>query len=282
MHLVVRVADLASNAGREPLTIPLIDGSEGSVHMASELCELPAGESQRRHLHPHEEALLVLGGRIVLELDGRPYELAEADFGVVPIGTPHAIRAVSDGARWLSVRAPQPTGTAVDTIVLSGDEAPARGQLPDFGSPMTRLLGHFDAAQLPPPGEQQQAGYHGGGVAGVSIRMMVDGQLGANHLHMFVVQFEPGGAGEIHDHPYEESYLLVEGEAEAVLEGKRYQVSAGDIVWTSVGASHGFFNRSDAPVRWIETQTPQPPRQHGHRFLADWESLLEQHRSLQG
>lgn len=278
MHFVARIDDLPhrTDPASGLTTVDLVGPDIGSVHMRSRSCLLPRGGRVERHAHPHEQGFVVLDGAPRVELDGRWYQLTDGDYGVVPAGVPHAWAAADGEARWLSVGAPQ-SGGSVPEVLAAGTLEPPRAApaRPDLASPLTRWLGHFDAALLPPPGDQQQAGYHGSGVAGVSIRMMVDSQLDADHMNVFVVQFAPGGAGEVHDHPYEESYLLLEGEAEAVLEGQRYRVSAGDLVWTSVGASHGFFNHGDGPVRWIETQTPQPPRRGGHRFAAPWERLAE-------
>jgi hypothetical protein len=36
---------------------------------------------------------------------------------------------------------------------------------------------------------------------------------------------------------------------------------------------HGFANPADRPVRWLETQAPQPPARHSYRFTRDWEYL---------
>ena len=99
--------------------------------------------------------------------------------------------------------------------------------------------------------------------------------LGAQHLTLFMVEFQPGGAGNIHGSPFRRVVFLAEGEAEAILDGKTYHVKAGDYVWTGVGGTHGFFNRGTIPVRWIETQTPQPPNQQGFRFPADWAYLAK-------
>jgi mannose-6-phosphate isomerase-like protein (cupin superfamily) len=55
--------------------------------------------------------------------------------------------------------------------------------------------------------------------------------------------------------------------ADAILDGKPYHVKAGDYVWTGIGSTHGFFNRGTVPLRWIETQTPQPPINKHFVFL---------------
>jgi hypothetical protein len=40
-----------------------------------------------------------------------------------------------------------------------------------------------------------------------------------------------------------------------------------------VGCGHGFSNPADRPVRWLETQAPQPPARHSYRFTRDWDYL---------
>ena len=52
-----------------------------------------------------------------------------------------------------------------------------------------------------------------------------------------------------------------------------YTLRAGDVFWTGVGCVHAFYNRTDGHVRWLETQSPQPPARHSYRFNRDWEYL---------
>jgi hypothetical protein len=56
-----------------------------------------------------------------------------------------------------------------------------------------------------------------------------------------------------------------------VLDGTTYNLRAGDYCWSGAASMHAFTNRSDAPVRWIETQVPQPPSRLQARFRGDWE-----------
>ena len=39
-------------------------------------------------------------------------------------------------------------------------------------------------------------------------------------------------------------------------------------------STHALVNRTDSPVRWLETQAPQPPSRYQARFVADWERLI--------
>jgi mannose-6-phosphate isomerase-like protein (cupin superfamily) len=162
-----------------------------------------------------------------------------------------------------------------DTYFVKGGSPPESGIAIDFGDPrFARYLGHFDETQLPDPGGAIQAvGARGSAIRGISLKELIDRMLGAQHMSLFVVQFQPGGDGTVHDHMFEESYFLVAGEAEANLDGQRYHVKAGEYVWTGVGCMHGFKNIGATPVRWIETQAPLPTPTEAFRFKAQWEYL---------
>lgn len=88
---------------------------------------------------------------------------------------------------------------------------------------------------------------------------------------MFTVDYEPGGAAQAHDHPFEEAYVFLAGEIEAELDGEHHTLRPGDVVFAGVGSVHGFYNIGTERVRWIETQAPQPPARHAYRWVASWE-----------
>jgi quercetin dioxygenase-like cupin family protein len=111
--------------------------------------------------------------------------------------------------------------------------------------------------------------------SGISVKMMVDSDLGADLSTMFMVQYVPGGFAGAHDHPLEEAYLILEGEVEAGFDGTKYEMGPGDVAWAGVGCVHEFRNIGDGPVRWLETQAPQPPGRHSYRFRRDWAYLTE-------
>jgi mannose-6-phosphate isomerase-like protein (cupin superfamily) len=92
---------------------------------------------------------------------------------------------------------------------------------------------------------------------------------------MFMVQYDPDGRAGQHDHPFDETYLILEGATDAEFDGERYRLEVGDIAWAGVGCVHGFTNAGPGPVRWLETQSPQPPGRHAYRFARDWEYLSE-------
>jgi quercetin dioxygenase-like cupin family protein len=111
--------------------------------------------------------------------------------------------------------------------------------------------------------------------SGIALKMLVDQRLDAQLHTMFMIEYQPGGVAQPHDHPMEESYIILDGEVEAVGDGKRYTLRKGDVFWTGVGCTHAFYNTSDRTVRWLETQSPQLPGRHGYRFNRDWDYLKE-------
>jgi mannose-6-phosphate isomerase-like protein (cupin superfamily) len=111
--------------------------------------------------------------------------------------------------------------------------------------------------------------------SGITVKMMVDSDLGAQLSTMFMVRYEPGGLAGTHDHPLEETYMILEGEVDATFDGERYRLGAGDVAFAGVGSVHGFSNPGDVPVRWLETQAPAPPARHSYRFTRDWDYLKD-------
>jgi quercetin dioxygenase-like cupin family protein len=103
---------------------------------------------------------------------------------------------------------------------------------------------------------------------------------------MFMVQYEQGGFAGAHDHPLEETYLILEGEVEATFDGTTHRMGPGDVAWAGVGCVHGFRNIGGGLVRWLETQAPQPPRRHSYRFARDWtyleDALAHEHQPPAG
>lgn len=254
----------------------LADDTTGSIHMGVGLATLAPGGMLNSHFHAYEEAFFILSGQVVLTLDERAYQLGPNDYGIIPVGVPHAWYGVGDvPAQWQEMLSPQPKpATGIRDTFFIRDGAPNQtGTAPDFADPRTRYLGHFTDEQMPPHGKMQMDGDRGSNIHGISLKMLIDRTLGAQHLTLFMVEFQPGGEGVPHEHPFEESYYFLSGTAEGLLDGETVHVGQGDFVWTGVGGAHGFFNRSDAPVRWIETQSPQPPAQQAFHFYQEWDYL---------
>ena len=279
----------ASGLARQVLVGPAM----GAVHTELAAVSLAPGGWLQRHAHSFEEALYVLGGELLLELDDRVHRLVQGDYALIPIGTRHALANDGSGAnRLLSVNTPvrhPPDGPRRDTFFAREpfDLAAFAGRAarPPFGDPTLRWVGHYDGT--PPQAEalrvddpargRRPAGMDTALLAysGISVKMLVDRGFGADLLTMFTVDYEIGGAAQAHDHPFEETYFFLAGECEAELDGTAYTLRAGDVVFAGVGSVHGFYNTGTERVRWIETQAPQPPARHAYRWLASWKRFEE-------
>ena len=266
----------------------VVDGSVGSVHMGVGLCGLKAGGRIDTHLHSFEESFYVLEGEPTLILDGRGYPLLPGACGLIPVGVPHAwLGPEKRSAKWIDMMAPQPRakGEPDDTFFLGPPSKVKLSEL-DIRDPRSR---HFfrmadddivvdklkigaraDAPKVSASMNTALLAY-----SGIALKMLVDKRLDAQLHTMFMVEYQPGGVAQPHDHPMEESYIILDGEVEAVGDGKRYTLRKGDVFWTGVGSVHAFYNTSNRTVRWLETQSPPLPDRHGYRFSRDWEYLKE-------
>jgi quercetin dioxygenase-like cupin family protein len=257
----------------------LIDHVTESVHTGLSIDELAPGGTLPPHVHSYEESFYVLGGQAILRIDNHTHLVRSGDFGVIKVGTAHAWRAVgTTPVRWLQTAAPQPKppGHERDTFFLRDASVPADAPPLDLTRLDGALLGHFDVGQIPPGDEGRMVA---GGLKGVFLKWLIDEKFGATHHRLLFIEYLPGVAIGLHDHTYEEAYFILSGEVEATMDGKRYVAKAGDVLWTGVGCVHAFANTSRAPVRWLETFSPQPPSENVFRFMAEWEQRA---RELEG
>ncbi|HEY1826007.1 MAG TPA: cupin domain-containing protein [Acidimicrobiales bacterium] len=270
----------------------LIDRSTGSPHMGVAIAHLAPEGHLGAAVHSFEVSLYVLSGTVALTTLGSTTLLEQDHCAVIPIGTTYALRAGESGARWLSVSAPSELndGRRQDTFFTNEklEEYPASA--PDVRDPRTQHLARFDAASMDlralAGGSDVEAPTTSPSMAtallaysGIGVKMLIDQLVGAQMHTMFVVDYQPTAIAHPHDHPFEETYVFVEGEVHALVDGDELILHPGDVLWAGVGADHGFENRSEGLVRWIELQAPQPPAQHSYRFSREWEHLA---RKLNG
>jgi quercetin dioxygenase-like cupin family protein len=236
------------------------------------------------HLHSYESSFFVLEGEPVLYLDGRGVELKPGACGVLPVGAPHAFR--SDGnALWIEMAAPRPRVDGSDTFFL-GPPPVAPAQALDARDPRNRNLfllseGESDLDRLK-HAQAMGAPTVSGSMAtavlaysGIAVKMLVDQRLDAQLHTMFMVDYQPGAGANPHDHPFEESYYMLDGEVDVVADGDRYTLRPGDAFWTGSGCVHAFYETQGRKVRWLETSAPGPPARYSYRHQRDWDYLVE-------
>jgi quercetin dioxygenase-like cupin family protein len=259
----------------------VVNEAGGSTQMGFAVAKLSAGGSVAAHVHSWEESIYVIEGELTIDTPEGSYLLVEGDYGLLPVGMTHALRnPADDEAVFAEMKAPLPRerfgfDTHFTSALAVSDPAPI-----DVRDPRNRYFGHIDAGSMDPKLQTQDRLALSASMrtallvySGISVKMMIDSDLGADLSTMFMVQYEQGGFAGAHDHPLEETYLILEGEVEARFDGESHHLTAGDVAWAGVGCVHEFRNVGEGVVRWLETQAPQPPPRHSYRFARDWSYL---------
>ncbi len=253
------------------------------MHTGFVISELDPGGSIPWHVHSYEESFYVVTGTTVVDTIEGSFRLSDGGYGVVPVGMPHRLRNDSElSVRWAEMQAPMARSAYEDDTFLVPGPAYEQAADVDVRDPRSRYFGRITPSHMDPTKQSQDLLEVTASArtallvyGGINVKMMVDSDLGAQLATMFMVQYDPDGATGPHDHPFEETYYFLEGQAEATFDGKPVVVGAGDIAWAGVGCPHSFRNLGGGPLRWLETQAPQPPRRYSYRFARDWNYLRE-------
>ena len=241
MHLVGRIDwsfadDPAADLGDvlRPRPAVLVGREQGAVHT-----ELAVGALRARRL-ARAPRPLVRGGPVrprrassLLEIDGarppprRGRLRADADRDVARARECRQDRlgslAVGEHAAAARPRR-RAAGTRSSRAAPSTPRhaSPGRPPGPRFGDPTPASSGHYDGHAAAGRGARASttrpaAGSPSGmdtallAYSGISVKMLVDRGFGADLLTMFTVDYEPGGAAQAHDHPFEEAYFFLDG-----------------------------------------------------------------------
>jgi mannose-6-phosphate isomerase-like protein (cupin superfamily) len=86
-------------------------------------------------------------------------------------------------------------------------------------------------------------------------------------ISFLLVDAPPGRGPSLHRHPYDEIFIVQEGEATAVVGDEERQVRAGDILVIPAHTPHAFQNSGEAHLRQIDIHASP-------RFVTEW--LAEQ------
>jgi len=287
-HIVKKVADQAyaippDFSGRSAgyRAAPIVDEAGGSVQTGFRVARLDPGGRVDAHVHSFEETLYVVAGLLTVDTPEGSYELAAGDYGLLPVGMTHAFRNTSEGeAAFAEMKAPLPRARFGYDTQFPGPLETGTAARIDVRDPRNRHFGHIEAESMDPAMQTQDRLAVSASMrtallvySGITVKMMIDSDQGADLSTMFMVQYEEGGFAGAHDHPLEETYLILDGEVDAVFDGETYRLGPGDAAWAGVGCVHEFRNAGGGRVRWLETQAPQPPPRHSYRFARDWTYL---------
>ncbi len=89
------------------------------------------------------------------------------------------------------------------------------------------------------------------GLVGDTYTITVTGEQTDGHFCVVDMHIPPGGGPPPHRHDFEETFILLEGEMEAVFRSRKMTVRAGETLNIPANAPHQFHNASSVPVRML-------------------------------
>ena len=99
--------------------------------------------------------------------------------------------------------------------------------------------------------------------ATATARELVGADHGGAGVCLIFVEAPPGHGPSLHRHPYEEVFVVQEGEATFVADGEERIARAGEVVIVPAGVAHSFVNSGDGPLRQLDIHVSP-------RFDTEW------------
>ena len=84
-----------------------------------------------------------------------------------------------------------------------------------------------------------------------TVRYFEGIQFGDAHVSFFLVDLPPGDGPDLHTHPYEEIFVVQEGQVTVTSGDATIEASGGQIVIVPAGSPHRFVNSGTGPLRQI-------------------------------
>jgi quercetin dioxygenase-like cupin family protein len=94
------------------------------------------------------------------------------------------------------------------------------------------------------------------GLVGDTYTVTVSGEQTNGRFCVIDMYIPPGGGPPPHRHDFEETFIVLDGEIEAVFRGKKTTIRAGETVHIPANAPHQFHNASAEPVRLLCIGSP--------------------------
>jgi len=79
--------------------------------------------------------------------------------------------------------------------------------------------------------------------------------VGAEHdlgITLLFVDAEPGRGPALHRHPYDEVFIVQEGQATFTVDGETIEAGPGDILVAHANEAHAFVNSGTGPLRQVD------------------------------
>lgn len=86
---------------------------------------------------------------------------------------------------------------------------------------------------------------------------------GGTNISLILVDMPPGKGPRLHSHPYEEIFIVQEGQVTFTVGSATLEARAGQIVIVPPGAPHKFVNSGQGNLKQIDIHA-------NSRFITDW------------
>jgi 2-keto-3-deoxy-L-rhamnonate aldolase RhmA/quercetin dioxygenase-like cupin family protein len=190
------------------------------------------------HEHAFGESITLLSGRATIEVEGRMYTLDPLDNVTIPRGLAHAARNPSDrepAVLHIAMASSNPTRQLVDRFF--SQRAMPRTSTGQRGA---------EHVVRPDIVEHYQAGPNADFVDYCNSQLLPGIEMSGGWG-----RFMPGGRLPAHYHDFDESICIIEGEAECIVEGRRYTLGSMSTALEPRGRIHYFRNTSTGPMAMI-------------------------------
>ncbi|MHB8969864.1 MAG: aldolase/citrate lyase family protein [Pirellulaceae bacterium] len=211
---------------------------QGARNLTTGLVTFAAGSQLDCHCHPYTEAITLLSGSAIVQVEGRRYTLGIFDNIVIPPGLAHATFNPSSTQTTI-LHSAMSTDALSRTLV---DKFFSRRAMPDdsTGKEGAEYLTRQRTAQRFVAGQ-------GASFIDYFNRELVPGSEMSGGYGLF----QPGGRLLAHFHDFDESICIVQGQAACHVEGRNYTLSNGATALQPRGRVHYFRNETQSPMAMI-------------------------------
>ena len=88
-------------------------------------------------------------------------------------------------------------------------------------------------------------------------------QFGGAHVCLIFVDMEPGDGPRLHRHPYEEIFVILEGQARFTVGAETVDATGGQVLIVQAQVPHRFVNSGTGRLRQIDIHA-------NDRFITQW------------
>ncbi len=224
--------------GRGVLFECLVGQFNGARNLTTGIVTVSPGSQLDCHTHGYTEAVTLLSGSAIMEVEGRRYTLNALDNIVLPRGVAHAALNASSSQKavlHVAMATDLPSRTVIDKFF-------SRRAMPEdsTGKAGAEYLTRHRTAKRFEAGK-------GASFIDFFNRDLVPGIEMSGGYGLF----QPGGRLPAHVHDFDESICIVQGEATCIVEGRKYTLSDCATALQPRGRVHYFINQSRAPMAMI-------------------------------